>query len=110
LSWKKSCSPAVKTKSPPQSAHFNILSWNSMGSPFEAPVLWFRLLLVPPQTTQIALNPGPTSAIPRNQHAEWIGCGYLALTLHSEPKRLPGQGLARQLQVKSATGEIPPQE
>ncbi len=34
LSWKKSCSPAVNTKSSPQSTHFSTLSWNSMGSPF----------------------------------------------------------------------------
>src|SRR5208337_5117668 len=32
LSWKNSCSPAVKTKSAPQSIHFKILSWNSMES------------------------------------------------------------------------------
>src|ERR1700691_2378814 len=32
LSWKKSCSPAVKTKSAPQSIHFRTLSWNSMES------------------------------------------------------------------------------
>ena len=32
LSWKNSCSPAVKTKSAPQSMHFRILSWNSMES------------------------------------------------------------------------------
>lgn len=31
LSWKKSCSPAVKTKSSPQSTHFRVLSWNSIG-------------------------------------------------------------------------------
>src|SRR5271167_3440726 len=30
LSWKNSCSPAVKTKSAPQSIHFRTLSWNSM--------------------------------------------------------------------------------
>jgi hypothetical protein len=30
LSWKKSCSPAVKTNSAPQSLHFKILSVNSM--------------------------------------------------------------------------------
>jgi len=30
LSWKKSCSPAVKTNSEPQSIHFNTLSVNSM--------------------------------------------------------------------------------
>jgi hypothetical protein len=30
LSWKKSCSPAVNTKSLPQSLHFRILSTNSM--------------------------------------------------------------------------------
>jgi hypothetical protein len=30
LSWKKSCSPAVKTKSFPQSTHFRILSTNSI--------------------------------------------------------------------------------
>src|SRR5437870_8716956 len=30
LSWKKSCSPAVKTKSAPQSTHFRTLSWNSI--------------------------------------------------------------------------------
>jgi hypothetical protein len=30
LSWKKSCSPAVKTKSAPQSIHFRVLSWNSI--------------------------------------------------------------------------------
>ena len=30
LSWKKSCSPAVKTNSAPQSLHFNTLSTNSM--------------------------------------------------------------------------------
>ena len=30
LSWKNSCSPAVKTKSDPQSTHFKILSWNSI--------------------------------------------------------------------------------
>jgi hypothetical protein len=34
LSWKKSCSPAVKMKSSPQSTHLSTLSWNSMGSPF----------------------------------------------------------------------------
>src|SRR6202007_1731755 len=28
LSWKNNCSPDVKTKSAPQSMHFNILSWN----------------------------------------------------------------------------------
>jgi len=32
LSWKKSCSPAVKTNSAPQSMHFKTLSWNSMES------------------------------------------------------------------------------
>jgi len=30
LSWKKSCSPAVKMNSAPQSMHFKTLSWNSM--------------------------------------------------------------------------------
>ena len=30
LSWKNNCSPEVKTKSVPQSTHFNILSWNSI--------------------------------------------------------------------------------
>ena len=30
LSWKNSCSPAVNTKSAPQSIHFRTLSWNSM--------------------------------------------------------------------------------
>jgi hypothetical protein len=35
LSWKKSCSPAVKTKSSPQSTHFRLLSWNSMQCPFQ---------------------------------------------------------------------------
>jgi len=30
LSWKNSCSPAVKTKSAPQSIHLRTLSWNSM--------------------------------------------------------------------------------
>jgi len=30
LSWKNSCSPAVKTKSAPQSIHFRTLSWYSM--------------------------------------------------------------------------------
>ena len=30
LSWKKSCSPAVKMKSEPQSTHFRTLSVNSM--------------------------------------------------------------------------------
>lgn len=36
LSWKKSCSPAVKTKSAPQSTHFRTLSWNSIESaPFQ---------------------------------------------------------------------------
>jgi hypothetical protein len=34
LSWKKSCSPAVKTKSAPQSMHFSVLSWNSIASSF----------------------------------------------------------------------------
>jgi hypothetical protein len=34
LSWKNNCSPAVKTKSLPQSTHFSILSWNSMESSF----------------------------------------------------------------------------
>jgi hypothetical protein len=33
LSWKKSCSPAVNTKSAPQSTHFSILSWNSIKLP-----------------------------------------------------------------------------
>src|SRR5208337_1717645 len=32
LSWKNSCSPAVKTKSLPQSMHLRTLSWNSMES------------------------------------------------------------------------------
>src|SRR5208337_1398923 len=32
LSWKKSCSPAVKMKSAPQSMHIRTLSWNSMES------------------------------------------------------------------------------
>src|SRR5512147_3240394 len=30
LSWKKSCSPAVNTKSDPQSTHLSTLSWNSI--------------------------------------------------------------------------------
>jgi hypothetical protein len=30
LSWKNNCSPAVNTKSAPQSLHFNTLSMNSM--------------------------------------------------------------------------------
>lgn len=30
LSWKNSCSPAVNTKSDPQSTHFKTLSWNSI--------------------------------------------------------------------------------
>src|SRR6516225_3345824 len=30
LSWKNNCSPAVNTKSAPQSTHFKTLSWNSM--------------------------------------------------------------------------------
>src|SRR5206468_5418583 len=29
LSWKKCCSPAVKTKSAPQSTHLRTRSWNS---------------------------------------------------------------------------------
>ena len=33
LSWKKSCSPAVKMKSAPQSTHFRTLSWNSIELP-----------------------------------------------------------------------------
>ena len=33
LSWKKSCSPAVKTKSFPQSTHFKTLSTNSICVP-----------------------------------------------------------------------------
>jgi hypothetical protein len=33
LSWKKSCSPAVKTKSLPQSAHFKTLSTKSIPRP-----------------------------------------------------------------------------
>jgi len=32
LSWKNNCSPAVKTKSLPQSMHLRTLSWNSMES------------------------------------------------------------------------------
>jgi hypothetical protein len=37
LSKKKSCSPAVKTNSAPQSTHFKTLSWNSMRhAPFSA--------------------------------------------------------------------------
>jgi len=32
LSWKNNCSPAVKTKSAPQSIHLRTLSWNSMES------------------------------------------------------------------------------
>src|SRR5689334_14023933 len=32
LSWKKSCSPAVNTKSAPQSTHLRTLSWNSIES------------------------------------------------------------------------------
>ena len=32
LSWKKNCSPAVKTKSAPQSTHFNTRSWKSMAA------------------------------------------------------------------------------
>src|SRR4029077_2103351 len=32
LSWKNSCSPAVKIKSAPQSIHFSTLSWNSIES------------------------------------------------------------------------------
>jgi len=41
LSWKNNCSPDVKTKSAPQSTHFNILSWYSIEdapSPFPAPL------------------------------------------------------------------------
>jgi hypothetical protein len=39
LSWKKSCSPAVNTKSVPQSMHFKILSWYSIwrGAPISRP-------------------------------------------------------------------------
>jgi hypothetical protein len=33
LSWKNNCSPAVKTKSDPQSIHFSTLSWNSIPHP-----------------------------------------------------------------------------
>ena len=33
LSWKNSCSPAVKIKSEPQSIHFSTLSWNSIPHP-----------------------------------------------------------------------------
>ncbi len=33
LSWKNSCSPAVKIKSDPQSIHFSTLSWNSIPHP-----------------------------------------------------------------------------
>ena len=37
LSWKNSCSPAVKTNSIPQSMHFNILSWNSIEDVLPSP-------------------------------------------------------------------------
>src|SRR5215475_15348308 len=30
LSWKNNCSPAVNTKSAPQSTHLRTLSWNSI--------------------------------------------------------------------------------
>jgi hypothetical protein len=33
LSWKNSCSPAVKINSEPQSIHFSTLSWNSIPHP-----------------------------------------------------------------------------
>src|ERR1044071_2018946 len=43
LSWKKSCSPAVNTKSAPQSTHLRTLSWNSIESaPFPAFILKIR--------------------------------------------------------------------
>ena len=38
LSWKNSCSPAVNTKSVPQSMHFRILSWNSIEEALPFPV------------------------------------------------------------------------
>ncbi len=57
LSWKKSCSPAVKIKSDPQSIHFNTLSWNSIESaPFNpfftqhaARKRWCTTRSLPPQ-------------------------------------------------------------
>jgi hypothetical protein len=44
LSWKKSCSPAVNTKSLPQSIHFRTLSWNSMECCSLQPLLPGRLV------------------------------------------------------------------
>lgn len=55
LSWKKICSPAVNTKSWPQSTHFSILSWNSMGSPFS------------PNSTTLLLHVWRVSLTPRCQ-------------------------------------------
>src|SRR5271170_4510449 len=44
LSWKNSCSPAVNTKSVPQSMHFKTLSRYSIGEalPFRVPALHGR--------------------------------------------------------------------
>lgn len=56
LSWKKICSPAVNTKSWPQSTHFSTLSSNSMGSPFSPKSIRYRMnpaKLPPPKASPV---------------------------------------------------------
>jgi len=55
LSWKNSCSPAVKTKSSPQSIHLMTLSWNSMDlAPF-SPTRTVKFMM----QFQVLATPGP---------------------------------------------------
>jgi hypothetical protein len=63
LSWKKSCSPAVKTNSAPQSLHFNTLSVNSMaGFPEEG-----KFIEIGHEQNQLAGPVFPASCCSNNQ-------------------------------------------
>src|ERR1700749_4890956 len=62
LSWKKSCSPAVKTKSLPQSEHFRILSMKSITRPPEH-ALEFSVFRRPSAGLASSHQPTTSSAI-----------------------------------------------
>ena len=57
LSWKNNCYPAVKTKSAPQSIHFNILSWNSIEDAPSAHALAHPMAHWPMRQRKVRLHP-----------------------------------------------------
>ena len=67
LSKKKSCSPAVKTKSAPQSIHLRILSWNSIPHPIPQshPLAWEDTRLPMRASTRRVVSTPPRSLLPR---------------------------------------------